>query len=81
MLQITLLYSNAAQCPEEGAVRLLDGPAPTEGRVEVCLNGVWGSIAHDGWNTNDALVVCNKLGYTTTGTVYPLHGQEGILLC
>ena len=51
-------------------MRLLDGPAPTEGRVEVCLNGVWGSIAHDGWDTNDALVVCNKLGYITTGTVY-----------
>ena len=33
-----------------------------EGIVEVCLNGVWGTIISSGWNTPDAEVVCRQLG-------------------
>ena len=56
-----------ALCEVEGAVRLLDGDTELEGRVEVCLNGVWGSIADDEWDTDDAIVVCRQLGYIDTG--------------
>ena len=34
-----------------------------EGRVEVCVGGVWGSVCSHFWNFNDALVVCRQLGY------------------
>lgn len=40
----------------------IDGPTPLEGRVEVMYEGKWGTICSDGWDYNDALVVCKGAG-------------------
>ena len=48
---------------ENGGIRLRNGPSNTEGRVEVCINDVWGSVCDYQWGTADANVVCNQLGY------------------
>ena len=50
-----------------GQLRLVDGSIPNEGRVEICINNVWGTICDDDWGDNDATVVCRQLGYSTTG--------------
>lgn len=45
--------------------RLAGGPTPYEGRVEVYINGSWGTVSVRHWIWNDAstTVVCRSLGY------------------
>jgi len=47
---------------------LRGGTTAREGRVEICLGGVWGTVCDNGWGTTDARVVCRQLGYPTIGT-------------
>ena len=46
-----------------GDVRLADGPDPYSGRVELCLNGQFGTVCDDNWDSTDAQVICGQLGY------------------
>ena len=52
---------------ENGAVRLQEGTLTSNGRVEVCVNGTWGTICSDYWHSNDASVLCKQLGYSVYG--------------
>ena len=52
-----------------GDIRLVGGSDQFEGRVEICISDQWGTVCDDGWNFNDASVVCNQLGYSYAGTV------------
>ena len=56
-----------ADC-QDGDVRLQDGTDPSNGRVEVCQDGMWASVCSDKFDENDASVVCRQLGYTSEGT-------------
>ena len=51
---------------DEGTYRLVDGDIEQEGRIEVCVNGVWGSFCDYGWNAIDAYVFCRSMGYDGT---------------
>ena len=48
----------------EGEIRLVGGDN-SSGRVEICLDGGWGTVCDDGWGRNDARVVCRQLGLPT----------------
>lgn len=60
-------------CPFTGSVRLSGGMNNKEGRVEVCFNDVWGSLCDNFWDSSDATVVCNQLGYHGNGTVFDVQ--------
>ena len=68
-----------ADC-EDGDIRLVGGNTQYEGRVEVCINRVWGTVCSSRyysswwwstyyyWGTPDSNVVCRQLGHMELGT-------------
>ena len=61
---------------QQGTVRLVQGATSREGTVEICVNGFWGTICSNLWDSRDAQVVCHQLGYTVLGMC--IHFYDGI---
>ena len=62
--------STAVQNCTNGTLRLVDGPVQSAGRLEVCINEVWGTVCDTRYyyyyyyeDYNVARVVCRQLGY------------------
>ena len=48
-----------------GELRLAGGNIANEGRVEICIKNLWGTVCDDSWGSTDATVVCQQLGFST----------------
>ena len=62
----------------DGDVRLEGGETEYEGRVEVCINKVWGTVCgyshrswkwyyYQNWEVADSNVVCKQMGHMEIG--------------
>ena len=70
MFRYVILLQTIVKCPildsgkcTNGDIRLVDGIIENEGRVEICVNGVWGTICDQGWDKTDAHIACKQLGH------------------
>ena len=50
-----------------GESRLVGGATKYEGRVEVCVDGFWGTACYNEWDQEDAIVLCRQIGLPTAG--------------
>ena len=53
-----------------GQLRLAGSNIANEGRVEICVDNLWGTVCDDSWGSTDASVACHQLGYSTQGQVH-----------
>ncbi|KAJ8042665.1 Macrophage scavenger receptor types I and II [Holothuria leucospilota] len=51
-------------------LRLVNGVSNSSGRIELLINGQWGTVCEDRWNVTDTNVVCRQLGYLAAVVTY-----------
>ena len=47
----------------------MDGTTNYSGRIEIFINGIWGTVCDDFWDRMDAMVVCRQLNFSTIGRI------------
>ena len=50
-----------------GDIRLVNGTNQLEGRLEICINKVWGTVCSQGFTADDAEVVCSQFNFSFDG--------------
>ena len=73
-----LFISVPANCTD-GQIRLRGGFTQREGRVEICIDRVWGTICDNSWDRYEAQVLCRQLGHSILGE-YTVQTGDIILL-
>ena len=60
----------------------ISGDTPRKGKVEIFNNGQWGLVCANGWDTHDAIVVCQEERLGNNGTIikFPYNQTETLWL-
>ena len=67
---------------QHGDIRLQGSNNPLIGRVELCINGTWGTICPNyHWTNKDASVVCHQLGYSRSGIMFTFSNDMFCCFC
>jgi len=64
-----------------GSIRLSGSDSDNLGRVDICLNNVWGTVCQNNWGDVDARVVCRQLGFAAAGMFTSLVPKQLLLRC
>ena len=81
-LTACVIYANhLIVCSTDWEMRLVNGGSSLEGRLEVCLNGVWGTICDQSWDDTDAGVVCSQMGHSARGKNLLVTIKQQLILC
>ena len=64
-----IIFDTLELC-QDGDVQLADGSYNNVGRIDLCVNGIWGTICSNSFDNKDASIVCRQLGYSSFGKVY-----------
>ncbi|KFU95888.1 Scavenger receptor cysteine-rich domain-containing group B protein, partial [Chaetura pelagica] len=56
------LMASVQDGESDGAIRLVSGADPCQGRVEIFYRGSWGTVCDDDWGLREASVVCKQVG-------------------
>ena len=62
---------------QNGEIRLRGGAYSSEGRIEIFKGREWMTVCDDGWDINNAHVVCKQLGFghAIEATHWADHGE------
>lgn len=63
-------YVSGLRCSDFDGVRLIGGAFPHEGRVEIKIDAIWGTVCGENFQKADADVICRMLNYSSSRTSY-----------
>lgn len=70
LMVIAFIYTYMYQDCTDGVISLTGGKRRNEGRVEICINGIWGTVCDKFFDQQDAEVLCNQLGHSNLGLYF-----------
>lgn len=68
--------TEAVMVEDSAPVRLLGGRTKNEGRLQVKINGTWGTVCSYGWTKRDAALACQQIGSVLNPSDWELQRNE-----